>query len=67
MPSLPDVITLFREGILAQAGDWDPHEVDGRPWGGDACVREEIRITLLHEMGHHFGLGEDDLERLGYG
>jgi predicted Zn-dependent protease with MMP-like domain len=24
-------------------------------------------VTLLHEIGHHFGLTEADLERLGYG
>jgi predicted Zn-dependent protease with MMP-like domain len=34
--------------------------------GGEDAVREEILVTLLHEMGHHFGLDEDDLERLGY-
>ena len=27
---------------------------------------EEIRITLLHEIGHHFGMDEQDLEELGY-
>lgn len=27
---------------------------------------EEIRVTVLHEVGHHFGMDEDDLERLGY-
>ncbi|MEM8884190.1 MAG: metallopeptidase family protein [Planctomycetota bacterium] len=26
---------------------------------------EELRITLLHEMGHHFGFDEDGVERLG--
>jgi len=26
----------------------------------------EIRTTVLHEVGHHFGMDEDDLERLGY-
>jgi predicted Zn-dependent protease with MMP-like domain len=26
----------------------------------------QIRITLLHELGHHHGLDEDDLEELGY-
>jgi predicted Zn-dependent protease with MMP-like domain len=26
---------------------------------------DEIEITMLHEIGHYFGLGEDDLERLG--
>ncbi|MFM8783648.1 MAG: metallopeptidase family protein [Phycisphaerales bacterium] len=24
-------------------------------------------MTLLHELGHHFGLSEEDLGRLGYG
>ena len=28
---------------------------------------EEVRRTVLHEIGHHFGMGEDDLEGLGYG
>lgn len=27
----------------------------------------EVRVTLLHELGHHFGMSERDLERLGYG
>lgn len=27
----------------------------------------EIRRTVLHEIGHHFGMDEDDLHRLGYG
>lgn len=29
-------------------------------------VIEEIRTTVLHEVGHHFGLDEDDLTELGY-
>jgi len=28
---------------------------------------EEVRITVMHELGHHLGLDEDDLEDLGYG
>ena len=28
-------------------------------------LRSEIRITLLHEFGHHLGLDEDDVDRLG--
>lgn len=28
---------------------------------------EQIRTTVLHEIGHHFGLDEDDLDELGYG
>ena len=27
----------------------------------------EVRVTVLHELGHHFGLDEDDLDKLGYG
>ena len=27
---------------------------------------EQSRITVLHEIGHHFGMDEDDLEELGY-
>jgi predicted Zn-dependent protease with MMP-like domain len=30
-------------------------------------LREEIRITLLHELGHQHGLDEDQLRQLGYG
>lgn len=32
----------------------------------DDDIIDEVHITLLHEVGHHFGLDEDDLERLGY-
>jgi predicted Zn-dependent protease with MMP-like domain len=55
--AMPDVIHLFREGIIDEAG--------GR--GADeSAIQREIRTTLLHEIGHHFGLDEDDLLALGY-
>lgn len=54
---LPTQIHIFREGIVALAGGWR---------GADERVAEEIRITVLHEVGHHFGLEEDDLDHLGY-
>ncbi len=52
--TMPDVIYIFQED----------HEL--------ACDREadlaaEIRKTVLHEIGHHFGMDEDDLDELGYG
>jgi predicted Zn-dependent protease with MMP-like domain len=28
---------------------------------------EEVRTTVLHEVGHYFGMGEEQLEELGYG
>ena len=66
-PTLPTSIHLFREGIVKMAGGWEEWTDDeGEPMGGDEIVQEEIVITLLHELGHHFGLDEDDLERLGY-
>jgi len=57
---LPDEIRLFREGVVRSAGGW-------RGRHADDAVYEEIIVTLLHEIGHHFGLDEADLEDLGYG
>ncbi len=54
---LPNEIHLFRRGIALMAGGWN---------ADDETVAEQIRITLLHEIGHHFGLEEDDLDELGY-
>ena len=57
---MPDKVQIFREGIIAAASSA----------GGiatDASLKRQIRITVLHEMGHHFGLDEKDLRRLGYG
>jgi predicted Zn-dependent protease with MMP-like domain len=31
-----------------------------------AELEEEIRITVLHELAHYFGIDEDRLEDLGY-
>jgi predicted Zn-dependent protease with MMP-like domain len=67
---LPEVIHLFRRGILALAGGWVEHESTDEEGpcsaGGPDAVYEQIRVTLLHELGHHFGLDESDLEELGY-
>ena len=63
--SMPDQIMLFREPILGEAGWYDRP----RP-ARELRIQElerQIRITLLHEIGHHFGLDEDDLADLGYG
>jgi len=63
---LSDVIHIFREGIIEMAGGWEEGEDEEGPFGGASRICEEIRITILHEVGHHFGLDEDDLDRLGY-
>lgn len=56
---LPNQIHLFRVGIVSLAGGWEGDDADDR-------VYEEIRVTLLHELGHEMGLDEDDLYDLGY-
>ena len=62
-----ETIHLFREGILEHAGGWErERDEDGQWIGGKEALMREIRITLLHEIGHHFGLEEDDLADLGY-
>jgi len=57
--TLPTVITIYREGILHAAGR-------GRHIS-DEALRREIRVTILHELGHHFGMDEDNLREYGYG
>ena len=53
-PPLPDTITLFQRPIETGCGS---HEQ----------LIGEIRVTLLHEVGHYLGMSEEDLERRGYG
>ncbi len=50
---LPDRITIFRIPLEEEFAD--PLELE-----------REIRITVLHEIGHYFGLDEDRLAELGY-
>ena len=53
VPILPDKITIFSEPLLADFPD--PTE-----------LREQIRLTVLHEIAHFFGMNEDEIEDLGY-
>lgn len=55
----PTRVYLFRRALLEMC------DYDGTP-ETRALLEEEIAVTLLHEVGHFFGLGEEDLERLGY-
>lgn len=57
---MPDRMMLFREPIFRVAG-YTP-----TPTGRER-LEHQIHVTLLHEIGHHFGLDEDDLAALGYG
>jgi predicted Zn-dependent protease with MMP-like domain len=51
---LPDKISIYRLPLEDEFG----HDVEE--------LREEIRITVLHELAHYFGIDEDRLEELGY-
>ena len=51
--SLPDRITIFRNPTLAICDDRDD-------------VVEEVAITVVHEIAHHFGIDDDRLHDLGW-
>lgn len=53
---LPSQVHIYRLGIVSEAGGWDDEDE----------LYRQIRITILHELGHEMGLDEDDLEALGY-
>jgi predicted Zn-dependent protease with MMP-like domain len=57
--TLPDVVTIYREGILKASSDRQ-----GRI--ATEHLRHQIRITILHELGHYHGLTESNLRELGY-
>jgi predicted Zn-dependent protease with MMP-like domain len=51
--ALPDRILIFRRPILAIC---ETHQ----------DVVEEVHITVVHEIAHHFGIDDDRLHELGY-
>ena len=50
---LPDRIVLFREPLLSICDSLDE-------------LRDEIHITLVHEIAHFYGIDDDELHRLGW-
>jgi predicted Zn-dependent protease with MMP-like domain len=52
--ALPDRVVVYRLPLVESFPD--PED-----------LRREIRITVLHEVGHFFGLDEDRIRELGYG
>jgi predicted Zn-dependent protease with MMP-like domain len=51
---IPDVITLYREPILDY---WEEGE-------REEGLRHIIAHVLIHEIGHHFGFSDEDMERI---
>jgi predicted Zn-dependent protease with MMP-like domain len=66
-PEEPDLLGLFEGG-----GDYMPDKVTiyrlplEEEFPDPDDLEREIRITVLHELGHYFGLDEDRLGELGY-
>lgn len=50
---LPDQITIYRNAICAMCTSEDQ-------------VVDEVRRTVVHEVGHHFGIGDERLHELGW-
>jgi predicted Zn-dependent protease with MMP-like domain len=50
---LPDRIVLYREPLLAISEDLE-------------ALRDEIHITLVHEIAHYYGIDDDQLHELGW-
>ncbi len=51
--SLPDTITIYRDALLEMCESDDE-------------LVEEVRITVIHEIAHHFGIDDDRLHELGW-
>ena len=74
-PEDPDLFGLYEGVPLPERGDWagalpDRIRIFRLPlvesFADPAELEEEIRITVLHELAHYFGIDEDRLEDLGY-
>jgi predicted Zn-dependent protease with MMP-like domain len=50
---MPDRITIFRRPICRMCAD-------------EAEVVRQVRITVVHEVAHHFGIDDQRLEELGW-
>jgi predicted Zn-dependent protease with MMP-like domain len=53
-PRLPDVVYVFQQDIEEVCDSAEQ-------------LKSEVRITVLHELGHYFGMDEEQLDQLGYG
>ena len=50
---MPDRIFIYRKPICALSDDEEE-------------IVEQVRITVIHEVAHHFGIDDDRLEELGW-
>jgi len=75
-PDDPDLFGLYEGVPLPERGDWagalpDRIRIFRIPlvesFPDPAELEKEIRITVLHELAHYFGIDESRLDELGYG
>lgn len=52
--ALPDAITIYRDALLQMCESEEE-------------VVEEVAITVVHELAHHFGIDDERLHELGWG
>lgn len=50
---LPDTVTVYRDPVCAISAD-------------EAEVTAQVRVTVIHEVAHHFGLDDGRLDELGW-
>jgi predicted Zn-dependent protease with MMP-like domain len=78
LDALPDEIAAKLEGVAVIVADRHPDNLMGiyDPIGGVQRIvifreanptAEEVRRTVWHEIGHHFGMDEGHIRGLGYG
>jgi predicted Zn-dependent protease with MMP-like domain len=74
-PEDPDLFGLYEGVPLPERGDWagalpDRIRIFRLPlvesFPNPSELEEEIRITVLHEVAHYFGIDEDRLDDLGF-
>ena len=74
-PDDPDVFGLYEGVPLPERGDWAGELPDRirifrlplvESFPDPAELESEIRITVLHELAHYFGIDEDQLDQLGF-
>ena len=51
---------------FAGSGDFQYRPHDASPLFDEAEVVEQVRITVVHEVAHHFGIDDDRLDELGW-
>ncbi|AOX06577.1 hypothetical protein BJP05_00830 [Corynebacterium sp. NML98-0116] len=51
---LPDAVFVYKDALEAMCSDEEE-------------LRHEVKVTVLHEVGHYFGLEEHELHELGWG